>query len=98
MQKKFAGFCCGHAAAAYDDDENWCPKLASISLSTTVPRCLASTNGHMSALNPVVLPASAVALAASLSWRCFMEWKTRCAPAVAVSRRFFSPFSSLRFE
>jgi len=77
--------------------KNFYPKLASISLSTTVLRCVASANGHMSALNPVALPsASAVALPASLSWRCFMEWKTRCALAVAVSHRFFSPFSSLR--
>lgn len=33
-----------------------------------------------------------VALAASMSWRCFMEWKTRCASAVASSFRHFLRF------
>jgi hypothetical protein len=49
--QNFAGLCCGPAADADDDDENLremqnlYPKLASISLSSTVLRCLASANG-----------------------------------------------------
>lgn len=66
----------------------YCPKLASMSLfSTRMP--------WMSALNPAVCPVCfSVLLAASLSWRCFMEWKTRCGPAVASLRLFAIFFAS----
>jgi hypothetical protein len=88
--QNFAGLCCGPAAD--DDDENLremqnlYPELASISLSSTVLRCLASASGQLSVV---------VALAASMSWRCFMEWKTRCASAVASLRLFSIFFASL---
>lgn len=104
--QNFAGFCCGPAAgpaaAAFDDDENLCemknfyPNLRRFPCQVLLHLL---SNGHDSALNPVVLPSvfvssTVAALAASLSWRCFMEWKTRCASAVA-SLLFAIFFASL---